>query len=69
MDKASHAAPKLFRECEKCDGTGEWTPPRDGSTIHGPRNCPDCESIGAIPTPEGERVIELINRWKSRGRL
>jgi hypothetical protein len=61
----------LYTECEKCDGSGTWRQssqdgPRRSSSI-GP--CPDCESIGAIPSEEGKRVLELVRRWRQAGRL
>ncbi|MXP11118.1 hypothetical protein [Pseudoblastomonas halimionae] len=63
--------PQLYRECEKCGGSGTFNESeKRGSSMtfsHGP--CPDCESIGAIPTDEGARVLDLIRRWRQSGRL
>ncbi|WP_425341794.1 hypothetical protein [Citromicrobium bathyomarinum] len=62
---------ELYVECEKCGGSGTWNHSEQRGatrTFHtGP--CPDCNSIGAIPTAEGERVLQLINRWRRAGRL
>jgi hypothetical protein len=51
-----------------------WTPPvenRGGGsrTIYSPRQCPDCDGVGAIATPEGQKVLDLINRWRRSGHL
>ncbi len=64
---------KLFSECKKCDGRGQWTPPMEqrgnSKTFYSPRECPDCGGAGAIPTADGEKIIELIERWRRAGKL
>ncbi|WP_439648379.1 hypothetical protein [Croceibacterium aestuarii] len=65
---------KLYSECEKCSGSGIWTPrpekrPGGGMTLHSPRDCPDCEGIGAIPTTQGVAILDLIQRWRRAGKL
>jgi DnaJ-class molecular chaperone len=60
---------KLYTDCAKCNGTGSWIPPRSGNTTYGPRTCPDCDGIGAIPTAKGKPVLDLIKRWRQSGRL
>lgn len=62
--------PPLFRECSKCGGSGTWNrSEKHGSSIsYATEPCPDCENIGAIPTPEGRRILDLIGRWRRTGR-
>jgi len=64
---------KLFSECTKCDGQGLWTPPMEdhgnSKVFQSPRDCPDCGGAGVIPTGDGEKVIELIERWRRAGKL
>lgn len=61
----------LYAECEKCGGSGTWNhSEKRGSSMSwhsGP--CPDCESIGAIPSDEGRRILDLVRRWRRVGRL
>lgn len=63
----------LYSECKRCAGDGTWIqePESRGSSrvIYGPRPCPDCNGVGAIPTAEGQQVLDLINRWHRAGQL
>lgn len=63
--------PDLYEDCVKCSGTGTWKHSEktgNGITFYnGP--CPDCESIGAIPSAEGRRILDLVSRWRRMGRL
>lgn len=65
--------PALYDECDKCGGAGMWTPPsaaQGNMTVNfGPRSCPDCDGVGAIATPEGAQIIDLIRRWRNGGQL
>jgi DnaJ-class molecular chaperone len=40
--------------CERCNGEGE-TERRTGFEI-----CPDCNGAGFVPTPAGEKIIDLM---------
>ena len=67
------ALDKLFSECERCEGTGFWTRPteRAGNSTRSfsPEECSDCEGVGKIPTSDGAQILDLINTWRSRGKL
>jgi DnaJ-class molecular chaperone len=64
---------KLFRDCEKCGGRGQWVPPIEfhgnSQVLHGPRTCPECNGVGVIPSADGELIIDLIERFRRAGRL
>lgn len=68
---ADDELPPLYRDCGKGGGSGTWNhAEKHGSSMSfhtGP--CPDCESIGAIPSPEGKRILDLVQRWRRMGRL
>ncbi|MBX7501505.1 hypothetical protein K3181_08625 [Qipengyuania sp. YG27] len=66
-----HQLGALFRECDRCGGSGTFSEfEKRGSSMswsQGP--CPDCKSIGAIPTLQGQRILDLVRRWRQAGRL
>jgi DnaJ-class molecular chaperone len=43
--------PALDTRCQKCDGYGVGKDAEE---------CPHCEGNGAIPTPEGIRILKLV---------
>lgn len=61
----------LYRECDRCGGSGTLneSEKRGSSKTWATGPCPDCDRIGAIPTSQGKRVLELIRRWRQAGRL
>jgi hypothetical protein len=63
----------LYSECAKCSGKGTWTPPPEkrgsGATYFSPRDCPDCNGVGAIPSPQGAAILDLIQRWRRAGKF
>lgn len=67
------ALDKLYSGCEKCSGSGTWTRPAEqrgnSRVMYGAIECPDCDGVGKIPTPDGAHILDLINVWRSKGRL
>jgi DnaJ-class molecular chaperone len=64
----------LYDECAKCEGSGQYAPPRidrggGGWTQESPGDCPVCKGAGAIPTPEGLRILKLVQRFSRYGGL
>lgn len=41
-----------FKECERCDGRGEWESYDPATDSHSVVECPDCEGTGAVDADE-----------------
>jgi DnaJ-class molecular chaperone len=61
-----------FQECDACGSTGAYFRHLHGkqqTAVEEPKTCPYCGGVGAIATPAGDRILEMMRRWKARGQL
>ena len=63
----------LYGNCDKCGGSGTYAPAAvrhgNGWSQQMPGPCSACGGFGAIPTPEGARILRLVKRFTRHGRI